>query len=128
MVLPGISYDGDRVGTSTEALSYSEVPNHLVVIGGGYIGLELGSVWRRLGSKVTVLEYFDRILTGIDDEIAAEALTLFKKQGLDIQLGVKVTSKELLLSGGMVIEGGVLGVIVKWVLLESVKGKLTLRV
>jgi dihydrolipoamide dehydrogenase len=92
VVLPGISFDGDRVGTSTEALSYPEVPHHLVVIGGGYIGLELGSVWRRLGAKVTVLEYFDRILTGIDDEIAAEALALFKKQGLDIQLGVKVTS------------------------------------
>ncbi len=92
VVLPGISYDGDRVGTSTEALSYPEVPDHLVVIGGGYIGLELGSVWRRLGARVTVLEYFDRILTGIDAEIASEALTLFKKQGLDIQLGVKVTS------------------------------------
>jgi len=92
VVLPGISYDGDRVGTSTEALSYPEVPDHLVVIGGGYIGLELGSVWRRLGARVTVLEYFDRILTGIDAEIASEALSLFKKQGLDIQLGVKVTS------------------------------------
>ncbi len=92
VVLPGIQVDGDRVGTSTEALSYPEVPEHLVVIGGGYIGLELGSVWRRLGSRVTVLEYFDRILTGIDAEIASDALTLFKKQGLDIQLGVKVTS------------------------------------
>lgn len=91
VVLPGIQVDGDRVGTSTEALAYPEVPEHLVVIGGGYIGLELGSVWRRLGSKVTVLEYADRILLGIDADIAAEALTLFKKQGLDIRLGVKVT-------------------------------------
>ena len=92
VVLPGVAYDGDRVGTSTEALSFPEVPEHLVVIGGGYIGLELGSVWRRLGARVTVLEFFDRILTGIDGEIAADALALFKKQGLDIQLGVKVTS------------------------------------
>ena len=92
VVLPGIEADGTYVGTSTEALAYDAVPAHLVVIGGGYIGLELGSVWRRLGSKVTVLEYADRILTGIDADIAAEALTLFKKQGLDIHLGVKVTS------------------------------------
>jgi dihydrolipoamide dehydrogenase len=73
-------------------LAFDSVPAHLVVIGGGYIGLELGSVWRRLGAKVTVLEYADRILTGIDADIAAEALALFKKQGLDIHLGVKVTS------------------------------------
>ncbi|MDG1991761.1 MAG: dihydrolipoyl dehydrogenase [Pirellulales bacterium] len=92
VILPGIECDGSRVGTSTEALSYAEVPKHLVVIGGGYIGLELGSVWRRLGSKVTVLEYSDRILTGIDSEIASDALVLFRKQGLDIQLGVKVLS------------------------------------
>lgn len=92
VILPGIEYDGSRVGTSTEALSYTEVPKHLVVIGGGYIGLELGSVWRRLGSRVTVLEYSDRILTGIDSEIAADALAQFRKQGLDIQLGVKVLS------------------------------------
>jgi dihydrolipoamide dehydrogenase len=92
VVLPGIQVDGKFVGTSTEALSFDTVPAHLVVIGGGYIGLELGSVWRRLVSKVTVLEYADRILTGIDADIAAEALGLFRKQGLDIQLGVKVKS------------------------------------
>ncbi len=91
VVLPGIAVDGDRVGTSTEALAYPVVPEHLVVIGGGYIGLELGSVWRRLGSRVTVLEYADRILLGIDADIAGEALGLFRKQGLDIRLGVKVT-------------------------------------
>jgi dihydrolipoamide dehydrogenase len=90
VVLPGVDVDGRFVGTSTEALAYESVPGHLVVIGGGYIGLELGSVWRRLGSKVTVLEYADRILTGIDAEIATEALTLFRKQGLDIRLGAKV--------------------------------------
>ena len=92
VVLPGIDVDGSHVGTSTEALAYDAVPGHLVVIGGGYIGLELGSVWRRLGSRVTVLEYADRILLGIDGDIAAEALPLFRKQGLDIHLGVKVTS------------------------------------
>jgi dihydrolipoamide dehydrogenase len=91
-VLPGIEVDGTFVGTSTEALAFNEVPPHLVVIGGGYIGLELGSVWRRLGSKVTVLEFADRILTGIDAEIASEALSLFKKQGLDIRLQTNVTS------------------------------------
>ncbi len=92
VVLPGIEADGKLVGTSTEALAFDAVPAHLVVIGGGYIGLELGSVWRRLGSKVTVLEYADRILTGIDADIASEALTLFRKQGLDIRLGAKVKS------------------------------------
>jgi dihydrolipoamide dehydrogenase len=92
VVLPGIEVDGIAVGTSTEALSFDSVPEHLVVIGGGYIGLELGSVWRRLGARVTVLEYAERILTGIDADIASEALGLFRKQGLDIHLGVKVTS------------------------------------
>ena len=90
VVLPGIEVDGRRVGTSTEALAFDAVPGHLVVIGGGYIGLELGSVWRRLGSRVTVLEYADRILAGLDGDIAAEALPLFRKQGLDIRLGAKV--------------------------------------
>src|ERR1051326_5678465 len=64
--LPGVKLDGDRIGTSTEALSYKEVPKHLVVIGAGYIGLEMGSVWNRLGAKVTVLEFLDRILPGMD--------------------------------------------------------------
>jgi dihydrolipoamide dehydrogenase len=91
IVLPGVDVDGRFVGTSTEALAFDTVPGHLVVIGGGYIGLELGTVWRRLGSKVTVLEYADRILAGIDGEIATEALALFRKQGLDIRLGAKVT-------------------------------------
>jgi dihydrolipoamide dehydrogenase len=88
--LPGITLDGDRLGSSTEALSYSEVPKHLVVIGAGYIGLELGSVWRRLGSRVTVLEYLDRILFGVDAEIAAEAKKLFEKQGLEFRLSCQV--------------------------------------
>ncbi len=92
--LRGVTPDGDRIGTSTEALSYSKPPEHLVVIGAGYIGLELGSVWRRLGSKVTVLEYLDRILPGTDAEVADAALKIFKKQGLEFQLGCRVTVAE----------------------------------
>ena len=88
--LRGVEMDGERIVTSTEALSFPEVPKHLIVIGGGYIGLELGSVWKRLGAKVTVLEYLPRILPGMDSEIADEALKIFKKQGLEFQLGVKV--------------------------------------
>lgn len=88
--LPGIETDGDRIGTSTDALSYSSPPEHLVVIGAGYIGLELGSVWNRLGSRVTVLEYLDRILPGIDLEIAREARRLLEKQGLELLLESKV--------------------------------------
>ena len=90
--LPGVELDGDRIGTSTEALNYPEVPEHLVVIGAGVIGLELGSVWKRLGANVTVLEYLDRILPGMDSEVAKDALKIFKKQGLDFELGTKVTS------------------------------------
>lgn len=90
--LKGVELDGDLIGTSTEALSYPSVPEHLVVIGAGYIGMEMGSVWRRLGSQVTIVEYLDRILPGMDAEIAKEALKLFKKQGFDFRLGSKVTS------------------------------------
>ncbi len=88
--IPGVELDGDRVGTSTEALSYPEVPEHLVVIGAGVIGLELGSVWMRLGARVTVFEYFDTILPGMDADITKEALKLFKKQGFTFHLGAKV--------------------------------------
>jgi len=91
-LIPGVTPDGDRIGTSTEALSYTSVPKHLVVIGGGYIGLEMSSVWRRLGSQVTVLEFLDRILPGLDDEIAAEAYKILKKQGFEFQLGTQVKS------------------------------------
>lgn len=89
--LKGVAFDGDRVGTSTEALEWSEVPEHLVVVGAGVIGLELGSVWRRLGAEVTVLEYLDRILPGMDEEIAKEARKLLGKQGIAFRTGVAVT-------------------------------------
>jgi dihydrolipoamide dehydrogenase len=90
--LRGVELDGDRIGTSTEALSYPSVPEHLVVIGAGYIGLELGSVWRRLGARVTVLEYLERILPGMDAELAREAERVFEKQGIEFKLGARVTS------------------------------------
>lgn len=89
--LPGIEFDGDRIGSSTEALAYEAVPKKLIVIGAGYIGLEMGSIWRRLGAEVTVVEYLDRILPGMDQEIATQAQKTLAKQGLDFKLGCKVT-------------------------------------
>ena len=89
--LSGVEADGDRIGDSTAALAWPEVPSKLVVIGAGYIGLELGSVWSRLGSEVTMVEYLKRIVPGTDGEIARVALQLFKKQGLTFELGAKVT-------------------------------------
>lgn len=93
--LPGIEIDGKYVGSSTEALDYASAPERLVVIGAGAIGLELGSVWNRLGSKVTVLEFLDRILPGCDAEIAAEAQKILAKQGLKFQLGARVEGVEI---------------------------------
>ena len=90
MMLPGIVFDGEFVGDSTSALSYQQVPKHLVVIGGGYIGLELGSVWSRLGSKVTVLEAMDRVLAGLDGEIAKLAHRIFEKQGIEFRVNAWV--------------------------------------
>ncbi len=104
--LPGVEMDGDLIGSSTEALAYPQVPEHLVVIGAGYIGLELGSVWRRLGSRVTVLEYLDRILPGMDLETARLAQKLFKKQGLDFRLGARVTGARRHPGGGQAEQGG----------------------
>jgi dihydrolipoamide dehydrogenase len=105
-LLPGVEVDGERVVTSTEALSFDDVPEHLVVIGAGYIGLELGSVWHRLGAKVTVVEYLDRILPGMDTDIANEALKIFKKQGLEFRLGSRVLGARAEGNGAIVeIEG-----------------------
>jgi len=89
--LPGVDLSQDRVDTSSEAISYDKPPKHLAVIGGGYIGIELGSVWRRLGSEVTIIEYLDRILPGSDSEIASAAHKLYMKQGLNFELKSKVT-------------------------------------
>lgn len=93
--LPNVPLDGTVIGTSTEALAYDHVPESLVVIGAGAIGLELGSVWGRLGSKVIVLEYLDRVLPGMDLEIAKEARKILSRQGLVFQLGAKVTGASL---------------------------------
>jgi dihydrolipoamide dehydrogenase len=94
-MLPGVVPDGKTVITSTEALALDAVPGHLVVIGAGAIGLELGSVWSRLGAKVTVLEYLPRILPGMDGEIAEEARKLLARRGLEFKLGVRVTSAKV---------------------------------
>ena len=104
--LPGVDLSQDRVDTSTDAIAYSEVPKKLVVIGAGVIGLELGSVWRRLGSEVTVLEYLDRILPGMDTELAKEAHKIFKKQGLAFELGSKVTGVKTTKAGVSVQRDG----------------------
>jgi dihydrolipoamide dehydrogenase len=89
--LPGVEPDGQRIGTSYEALAYDEVPHRLIVIGAGYIGMELGSVWSRLGSEVTVLEYLDRILPGMDIDLSEDARKIFEKQGMKFDLGCRVT-------------------------------------
>lgn len=101
--LKGVEVDEKLIGTSTEALAFPEVPQHLVVIGAGVIGLELGCVWARLGSKVTVLEYLNRILPGMDDEMAAEAQKTFQKQGLEFRLGMRVTGARVV-QGKCVVE------------------------
>jgi dihydrolipoamide dehydrogenase len=88
--LPGIEIDEKKVVSSTGALELSEVPKHLVVIGGGVIGLEMGTVWRRLGSEVTVIEYLDRALPGMDGEISKEAQKILAKQGIAFKLSTKV--------------------------------------
>ena len=98
--LPGVAVDNDAgiIVDSTGALALEQVPEHLVVIGGGVIGLELGSVWRRLGAKVTVVEFLDQLLPGMDGDIRKEAAKIFKKQGMELRLGTKVT--------GATVDGG----------------------
>ncbi|MCJ7421676.1 dihydrolipoyl dehydrogenase [Sphingomicrobium astaxanthinifaciens] len=97
MPLPGVEVDNDKgiVVDSTGALKLPKVPGKMVVIGGGVIGLELGSVWRRLGAEVTVVEYLPQILPGMDEEIRKEANKVFKKQGFKYKLGTKVTGCEV---------------------------------
>jgi dihydrolipoamide dehydrogenase len=98
--LPFLKFDEERILSNIGALRIPQVPKHLVVIGGGVIGLELGSVWRRLGAKVTVVELMPSILPGMDDEIIKEADKVFRKQGLEIKTGTRVT-------GGKRIKGEV---------------------
>jgi dihydrolipoamide dehydrogenase len=96
--LPGVEIDQKVIVDSTGALALPKVPKHMVVIGGGVIGLELGSVWLRLGAKVTVVEYLDQILPGMDGEVRKDAAKIFKKQGFEIRTGTKVT--------GATVKGG----------------------
>ena len=96
--LPGVEIDQKVIVDSTGALALPKVPKHLVVIGGGVIGMELGSVWLRLGAEVTVVEYLDQILPGYDGEVRKEAAKIFKKQGFNIRTGTKVT--------GATVKGG----------------------
>ena len=90
MSLPGIEIDEEKIISSTGALSLKSVPKKMIVIGGGYIGLEMGSVWRRLGAEVIVVEYLDRILPGMDGEIAKQFQKTLEKQGIKFLLGQKV--------------------------------------
>ncbi|QLC25111.1 dihydrolipoyl dehydrogenase [Parasphingopyxis algicola] len=96
--LPGVEIDNAKhqIVDSTGGLALPKVPKKMVVIGGGVIGLELGSVWRRLGAQVTVVEFLDQILPGMDGDIRKEAAKIFKKQGFDIRTGTKVTGAETL--------------------------------
>jgi dihydrolipoamide dehydrogenase len=91
MPLPGVEIDEKRVVSSTGALDLERVPEDLVVIGGGYIGLEMGTVWQRLGSRVTVVEFLDRIVPGMDSEVGRQLQRILAKQGMAFKLGTKVT-------------------------------------
>lgn len=95
--LPGVAVDNDKqvIVDSTGALELAKVPGHMVVIGGGVIGLELGSVWRRLGAKVTCVEFLDQILPGMDADVRKDANRIFKKQGIEFKLKTKVTKAEV---------------------------------
>jgi len=95
--LPGVEVDNAKgvIVDSTGALELAKVPGHMVVIGGGVIGLELGSVWRRLGAKVTCVEFLDQILPGMDGDVRKEANKIFKKQGIEFKLKTKVTKAEV---------------------------------
>jgi dihydrolipoamide dehydrogenase len=94
MPLPGVTVDEERIVSSTGALSLKSVPKRLLVVGGGYIGLELGSVWRRLGSDVTVVEFLDRITPGLDGEISKQFQRLLQRQGMKFFLSTKVSGVE----------------------------------
>ena len=104
--LPGVEIDEKQIVTSTGALTLEKVPGHLLVIGAGVIGLELGSVWARLGAKITVVEFLDRILPGMDSEVARQFQRMLQKQGIEFKLGAKV-------SGVQRAENGTLKVLVE---------------
>ncbi|MCE7886807.1 MAG: dihydrolipoyl dehydrogenase [Alphaproteobacteria bacterium PRO2] len=97
--LPGIEIDEKKIVSSTGALTLEKVPDSMIVIGGGVIGLEMGTVWRRLGAKVAVIEFLDNILPGMDEEIRKEAAKIFKKQGIEFKLSSKVTAAKAMGKG-----------------------------
>jgi dihydrolipoamide dehydrogenase len=97
--LPGVDVDEKRIVTSTGALNLTKVPKHLVVVGGGYIGLEMGSVWARLGAQVTVVEFLDRIVPTMDREIGKRFIAVLRKQGMTFKLSTKVTGAKTAKSG-----------------------------
>lgn len=101
--LPQAPFDHKQIIDSTDALCLEKVPSHLVVIGGGVIGLELGSVWKRLGAKVSVIEAFDKILGSMDKQLSQMAQRLFTKQGIEFHLGTQLTSCQKTSSGVKVI-------------------------
>ncbi len=103
MPLPGIEFDEEKIISSTGALSLKSVPKKMIVVGGGYIGLEMGSVWSRLGSEVHVIEFLDHITPGMDKEISNEFMKILKKQGLNFHLETKV-EKILKSKNGVIIE------------------------
>ena len=94
--LSGIKIDENNIVSSTGALSFNKVPKELIIIGGGYIGLEMGSIWKRLGSKVTVIEFLDHIIPGMDKDVSNEFLKILTKQGINFKLDSKVTSVNVL--------------------------------
>jgi dihydrolipoamide dehydrogenase len=96
--LPGIAIDEQRIVSSTGALTLGAVPKKMIVIGGGYIGLEMGAVWQRLGAEVTVVEFLDRILPGMDGEVSKQMQRILAKQGMNFKLSTKVTSAKPILN------------------------------
>jgi len=92
--LPGFDFNGDTIVSSTEALEWTESPKRLLVIGAGAIGLEMGSIWQRLGSQVTIVEFLDRIAPTMDEDVSKRALPIFKGQGLDIRLSTRAKGVE----------------------------------
>ena len=100
--LPGIEIDEKVIVSSTGGISFNKVPKNLIVIGGGYIGLELSSIWKRLGSTVTVIEFLDHIIPGVDKDISSEFLKILKKQGINFKLDSKVTNIKITKDGAVI--------------------------
>tara|TARA_Y100000992_G_scaffold264364_1_gene201082 strand:+ start:1132 stop:2529 length:1398 start_codon:yes stop_codon:yes gene_type:complete len=103
MSLPGIDFDEERILSSTGALSIKKLPKSMIVVGGGYIGLEMGSVWSRLGTDVTVIEFLDHITPGMDKEISNEFMKILKKQGINFNMNTKV-EKIIKKNDGVIVE------------------------